>query len=358
MTAAVAASKVLPPAAIDFIARAFEKMGLPTSDSRRIGELMVAADLAGNDAHGIFRLVPYAARIEAGGVNKTPKIKVAKTGPGTAMIDGDNGMGHLVVDLAVKTAVSLAKDTGIAWVGMHHSNHAGAAGIYAALAAEQGMVGMYAAVASANHMAAWGSMEPTLGTNPIAIAVPCGDRPPIVLDIATTVTSYGNIKNHQLQGKPLEEGWMVSKVDGSPITDPARAGEGVLLPIGGYKGSGLNLIIGLLAGTLNGAYFGKNVVDFTAEPGTATNTGQFFMALDVSRFRQMEAFADDANSALDDIRASKPIPGQGPVRLPGDERARRETERSQSGITVPGPLVTQLDALADRLGIDKLDRLA
>ena len=217
------------------------------------------------------------------------------------------------------------------------------------------MVGIYAAVASANHMAAWGSLEPTLGTNPIAIAVPCPDRPPVVLDIATTITSYGNVKNHELLGLPLAEGWMVSQIDGKPITDPKRSAEGVLLPIGGYKGSGLNIMIGLLAGTLNGAFFGRNVIDFTANPQVKTNTGQFYVALDVSRFRAMSEFGRDANATLDELRASKPVPGGGPVRLPGDERAKRQLERSRDGIAIAAPLLKQLDALAERQGIAQLE---
>jgi len=346
-----------PAAIVSFIQQAMEKAGLSASDGKRIGELMVAADLAGNDAHGIFRLPQYIRRIEAGGVNTRPNIKVTKTAAATALIDGDNGMGHLVVDTAAQTAIAAARESGIGWVGIHNSNHAGAAGVYASLAAEQGMIGIYAAVASANHMAAWGSIEPTLGTNPIAIGVPCGDRPPVVLDIATTITSYGNVKNHELLGKTMPEGWMVSKIDGKPITDPKRSGEGVLLPIGGYKGSGLNIMIGLLAGTLNGAFFGRNVVDFNADPAARTNTGQFYAALDVERFRPLSEFAADANNALDELRASKPIPGGGPVRLPGDERAKRQQERTAEGVTIPAALMRQLDQLTQRLGLSKLETM-
>jgi L-2-hydroxycarboxylate dehydrogenase (NAD+) len=348
--------RAMPAAVVAFIQRSFENVGLPAADSKRVGELMVAADLAGNDAHGIFRLPQYVKRIQEGGVNVRPLIKVSKTAAATALIDGDNGMGHLVVDVAVRTAVAAAKECGVAWVGMHHSNHAGAAGVYASLAAEQGLVGIYAAVASANHMAAWGSMEPSLGTNPIAIAVPCDDRPPVVLDIATTVTSYGNVKNHELQGIAMPEGWMVSKIDGKPITDAAKSGEGVLLPIGGYKGSGLNIMIGLLAGTLNGAYFGKDVVDFNADPNALTNTGQFFLALDPTRFMPMAQFGKKANETLDYLRATKPMPGQ-KVKMPGDERAVRQGDRSRAGISISAPLMKNLDAMSTRLGIARLETI-
>ena len=149
-------------------------------------------------------------------------------------------------------------------------------------------------------------------------------------------------------------GWMVSKVDGKPITDASKSGEGVLLPIGGYKGSGLNIMIGLLAGTMNGAYFGKDVVDFNADPKAMTNTGQFFLALDPTRFMPMAQFGKKANETLDYLRATKPMPGQ-KVKMPGDERAVRQVERSSKGIAISPPLMKNLDALAARQGLPKLE---
>ena len=350
---AVAIQRAKPAAAVDFIARVYTKAGLPAGDARRVAELMIAADLAGNDGHGIMRTGPYLERIEAGGINKAPSIKVSQTGASTAIVDGDNAMGHLCLDKAVKAGIAMARETGCGWVGIHHSNHAGAAGVYAQLAADEGMIGIYAAVASANHMAAWGSAEPKLGTNPIAFAIP--GEPPFVLDIATTISSYGKVKTHALKGLPLEPGWMVDKTTGEPILDPNKAGNGVLLPIGGYKGSGLNVMIGLLAGTLNGAFFGSDVVDFNADKASMTNTGQFFMALDIARFRPLEAFTADSRAKLDDLRASKPLPGVDAVRMPGDERAKRQTEYQTQGIPIAMPLVMQLDAIAARLGVAKLE---
>ena len=130
-----------------------------------------------------------------------------------------------------------------------------------------------------------------------------------------------------------------------------------MLPIGGYKGSGLNIMIGLLAGTLNGAFFGKTVVDFNADPGAKTNTGQFYLALDIARFRPPHDFARDAGATLDELRSSKTVPGGGPIRLPGDERVKRQVERSRDGVSIPAPLQKNLDALADRLGIARIETI-
>src|SRR3954470_7418821 len=247
-------SERIPVRAISgLIADCMGKAGLPAADAAKVAELMAEADLTGADAHGVFRLPQYVRRLRKGGVNPRPNIQVTKTAPATALVDGDNGMGHLVMARAAETAIELARDVGIAWVGARRSNHAGAAGVYAALPLVHGMIGIYSVVASANHMAMWGGAETLLGTNPLAVAIPAGEEAPVVLDIATTVVSYGTVKNYRLQGKQMPEGWMVSREDGGPLTDPARSEHGLLLPIGGYKGSGLALMLGLLAGPLNSA---------------------------------------------------------------------------------------------------------
>src|SRR5262249_34990981 len=229
---------------------ALARVGLPAADAAKVAELMTEADLTGADAHGVFRLPQYVRRLRAGGINPKPDIRVEKTAAATALVDGDNGMGHLVMARAAETAIALAREAGMGWVGARRSNHAGAAGVYAAMPLQHGMVGIYSVVASANHMPPWGGVETLLGTNPIAVAIPAGEEAPVVLDIATTVVSYGTVKNYRLQGRPMPEGWMVSREDGGPLTDPAKSEHGLLLPIGGYKGSGLALVLRLLPGTL------------------------------------------------------------------------------------------------------------
>jgi L-2-hydroxycarboxylate dehydrogenase (NAD+) len=345
---------VTAAALADFARSAFVAAGLPQDDAAKIAGLMVEADLVGADAHGIFRLPQYIRRIEGGAVNRTPAIVVHRTAPATAVVDGDNGMGHLVMSRAAATAVELAKEAGIGWVGVRRSNHAGPASIYAAMPLAQGMVGIYSAVASANHMAPWGGTDLLLGTNPLAIGIPAGEGPPVILDIATTVVSYGTIKNHVLQGKTMPEGWMIDRKTGGPVTDPAQSGGGVLLPIGGYKGAGLAMVLGLLAGSLNGAAIGKGVVDFNADDSTETNTGHFILALDVARFIDPAVFATAVLGHLEELRGSALLPGVESIRLPGDERGRRHAQRSSEGIPIIPALEGVLNKLGERLGIGPL----
>ena len=266
MTAHVKGGRIAVAAVRALIAEAMVKSGLPEADAAKVAELMLEADLTGADAHGVFRLAQYVHRLKIGGLNPRPDIKVERTAPATALVDGDNGMGHLVVARAAETAITLARDSGIGWVGVRMSNHAGAAGVYAALPLEADMIGLYAAVANANHMPLAGGAENLLGTNPLAIAVPAGEGPPLVLDIATSIVSYGTIKNHRLKNVPLPPNWMVDPESGEPVTDPQQTADALLLPMGGYKGAGLALMIGMLAGVLNGAFFGRDCVDFNATP--------------------------------------------------------------------------------------------
>ena len=344
----------IPVAAVTaFITDAMMKSGLPAADAAKVAELMLEADLSGADAHGVFRLPQYVNRFKLGSTNPRPNIRVERTAPATALVDGDNGMGHLVVSRAMETAIELARENGVAWVGMRMSNHAGAAGVYASLPLKAGMIGIYAAVANANHMPLAGGAEPLLGTNPIAIAIPAGEEAPLVLDIATSIVSYGTIKNHRLQNKPLQGDWVVDPKTGEAVIDPQKSVEALLLPMAGYKGAGLALMIGLLAGTLNGALFGRDCVDFNAEPGKVTNTGQFVIALDPARFQKIETFKGEVDRHIRSLRVSTVLPGNS-VRLPGEERARRRADRLANGLALAPELLVELDKLAKDLSITPL----
>jgi LDH2 family malate/lactate/ureidoglycolate dehydrogenase len=336
------------------LADSFERLGLPAADAAKCAELMCEADLTGADAHGVFRLPLYARRIKGGALNLKPDIRVERTAPATALVDGDNGMGHLVMAMAAETAIAIARESGIGWVGARRSNHAGAAGVYAAMPIPHDMVGLYGVVASANHMGVWGGLDLLVGTNPVAFGIPAGEEAPVVLDIATSVVSYGTVKSHALQGKPMPQGWMINKADSAPLTDPKRSGEGVLLPIGGYKGSGLAVVLGLLAGPLNGAAFGRDVFDFNFNDTDACNTGHFIVALDVARFSPVAQFKAEMDRHLRDLRSSKRLPGFDAVRLPGQERRTRRADRVQNGVPMPRELIEQLDKLANELGVKRL----
>lgn len=332
-----------------FATATLQASGIPAAHAAITARRLVEADLRGRTGHGLIRLAPYVARIQAGGVNVTPTVEVRHETPVSALIDGDNGLGQVVMTQATELAISKATTSGLAWVGTVHSNHAGAAGLYAEMAADAGLIGIYFAVANSNGMPPWGGLAPILGTNPIAIAIPT-EKHPFVLDIATTAASHGSIKVAAQQGVPMPEGWVVDAA-GAPITDAARADEGFLVPMGGYKGAGLTIAIGLLAGVLNGAAFGDEVIDHRRDQTTPTNTGQALLVLRADLFRSQDEAVSALTGHLDILRNSGTRDG-GPVRLPGDAAAATRLDNECHGIPVPGKLAAELGALAGRLGID------
>ena len=336
-----------------FIASAFEAVGMPAADARIVGTLMAEADLQGSDGHGVIRLPQYVKRIRAGGVNLRPNIQVIRERAGMALIHGDNAMGHLVMKRAAELAIQKARDAGVAWVGAQWSNHAGPASLYAKMPLAHDMIGLYFAVGNANHLPPWGGLDMLLSTNPIAVAVPALEEPPLILDMATTVAAYGKVKVAAQQGKTMPEGWMIDR-QGQPLTDPNRADDGFLLPIGGYKGAALALMFGLLAGTLNGAANGADVVDFNKDDVTPTNTGQAICVLDIKAFAEPTQFKRQVDAVIRQLHGSALLPGFDHIRLPGEDRAQRIAEREAHGIPILPELRTALDKLATDLSIAPL----
>ena len=336
-----------------FVASVFEALGVPEDDAVTVAGMMVEADLLGYGTHGVFRLRQYTNRLRDGGCNPAPEVTVVTESLATALIDGDDGLGHLALKAARDLAMAKAREAGIGWVGVRRGNHAGPAALYVRSQAAAGMAGLCAAVGSANHVAPFGGTDLLLGTNPIAIAFPGGDRDPFVLDMATTVAAVGKIKVLAQRGEPMPEGWMVGR-DGRPLTDPKRRDEGFLLPIGGPKGYGLSLAIGLLAGVLNGAALGSDVVDFTSDTASPTNTGQFVAAIDLAAFGDPDVIARQAARVFAELKGSVPLPGHDPVRIPGEGRADAHARRLADGLDLHDALRQDLDAIATELGLDKL----
>ncbi|UCH74873.1 MAG: Ldh family oxidoreductase [Rhodospirillales bacterium] len=336
---------------VDFAARALEAAGMPRQDAAAGAPLVVEPDLNGADGHGIFRLPQYVRRIRAGGINTQPQIRVIREKAAMALVDGDNALGHLVVHRAAEAAIEKASEHGVGWAGVRNGNHAGAASTWARIPLEQGMIGLYLAVGSANHLPPWGGVDMLLSTNPLAVAIPALEEPPVILDMATTVAAYGKVKTALQRGEMMPEGWMIDR-EGKPLTDPRRAGEGFLLPIGGYKGYGLALIIGLLAGTLNGAAMGRDVIDFNADDVTATNTGQAVLAISPEAFGDAHGFRQQVDEVVRTMRGSARMPGVDRIRLPGEMSHAKRLDRLENGVPIPAPLLETLNVLAGELGID------
>jgi L-2-hydroxycarboxylate dehydrogenase (NAD+) len=338
---------------IEFISRALAATGIPPEDARQVAALMAEADARGGDAHGVFRLPQYVKQIQNGAVNPRPNIQVVSDQAGTALVDGDNAVGHLVMKRATELAIAKARQCGVGWVGTRRSNHAGPAQLYPRMVAAQDMIGLYFCVGNTNLVPPWGGTEVLLSTNPIAIAVPASRHPIISLDMATTNTAFGKIRLKAQRNEPMPEGWMIDR-QGKPLTDPNRASEGFLVPIGGPKGYGLALMIGLLAGTLNGGAFGRDVVDYTVDSKTPSNTGQSIVAVNIAAFADVQSFKEQVDEVWDVMKSSPTLPGVDEVRLPGEHSEQIYRERMAHGVPLSEAQRKVLDELADHLGIARL----
>src|ERR1700682_3271965 len=336
-----------------FVTRALESVGIPPEDATQVAALMAEADARGGRAPGGCRLPQDVKQIQSGGINSRPNIRILSDRVGTALLDGDNALGHLVMKRAAELAIEKARHSGIGWVGTRRSNHAGPAQLYARMPAAQDMIVLYFCVGNANLLPPWGGTEVLLSTNPIAIAVPGSKHPSIVLDMATTNTAFGKIRLKAQRGESMPEGWVIDR-EGKPLTDPRRASEGFLLPIGGPKGYGLALMIGLIAGTLNGGAFGRDVIDYTTDSKTASNTGQSIVAVDIAMFADVQAFKQKVDELWEVMKSSPTLPGVDEVRLPGERSEQLYRDRMALGVPLGAELRKVLEELADRLGIQRM----
>ncbi len=336
-----------------YITTAMQALGLPDADAATVGHLMAQADLQGSDGHGVIRLPQYSRRILAGGVNVKPNIQVVQERAAMALIDGDNGMGHLVMQQATELAIQKARTCGIAWVGSRFSNHAGPASLYARMPLAHDMLGLYFAVGNANHLPPWGGLDMLLSTNPIAVAIPTAEEAPIVLDMATTVAAYGKVKAKAQRGEMMPEGWMIDR-QGQPLLDPKRSEEGFLMPIGGYKGYGLSLVVGILAGTLNGAAMGRAVIDFNHDDHSVTNTGQAIAVIDPSAFGDVAEFKVRVDQLVRELRGSDRMPGVDRIWLPGEQSEAKRLAYAREGIPIAPALLTQLNTVSAQLKVPSL----
>jgi LDH2 family malate/lactate/ureidoglycolate dehydrogenase len=250
----------------------------------------------------------------------------------------------------MQIAIEKAAKTGVALSIVTHSNHYGMAAYWAMMALPHGMIG----ISSSNTMAAiapTGGRKAMLGTNPFAIAIPADRELPVVLDLATTVVARGRIALHAKQNKPLEPGWALDDC-GVPTTDPHLALKGLLVPIGGYKGYGLALVVDILCGLLSGSNYGAHFPGFIAENMIEpNNVGSIFVAVNISNFMALHNFKTSMDKAIQEIKNSDRAPGVERIYLPGEIEFETKTQRLSHGIPIPNSVVSDFINLGKSLGV-------
>jgi len=335
--------RISPAVARDTAIDILVARGVPSVDAAKVAEALIAADMRGIDTHGLACLKDYVQAIDEGRIKARPDIQVSWRYPWAATLDGDNGLGPLAASEGMRLALEAADRFGIGAAGISRSNHFGAAGVYAAMAAEKGCIGIVAANASAVG-APFGANAPFLGTNPLAVAIPAGSHAPLILDMATSEGSRKKVRKALAEGKPIPAGWALGP-DGAPTTDPAEALKGVMLPFGGAKGSGLSLIVDILAGVMTGAEFGGRVLSVMTNQERESGNGHFMLAIKADAFVASEVFASRMEEEITRLRALPPASGCDGVCYPGERSGRERTERQAWGIPVSPTLVETLVAL-------------
>jgi L-2-hydroxycarboxylate dehydrogenase (NAD+) len=346
---------------VDFTTAVFEKIGCTPADAAIATKVLLSADLRGVDSHGVARLTGYVRLWEAKRANTQPNVRIIHETPSTAVVDGDGGLGLVVAPFAMQVAIDKAKQVGTGWVSVQNSNHFGIAGYHAMMALQHDMIGI--AMTNASPLVApTFSVERLLGTNPICVAVPAGEEPAFVADLATTTAANGKLEILQRKGKETPSGWVQDK-DGQPSTDShALKSGGALLPLGGdrehgsHKGYALGAVVDIFSAILSGANYGPWVPPFpayvpmpTGMPGKGI--GHFFGAMRVDAFRPADDFKFHMDKWIRRFRSATPVAGEQQVLVPGDPEREMETIRMQEGIPLFGSVAEDLQALGERFGI-------
>jgi LDH2 family malate/lactate/ureidoglycolate dehydrogenase len=328
----------------------FQKVGVTAADAAVLTDSMIEANLRGVDTHGITRMLcTYVKRIQVGVMSAKTKLEVVRERPSTALIHCHNSIGQVGAALAMKKTIEKAKTTGVAFVATTHSNHYGAAAHWAMMALEHGMIGFSSTNAPAA-VAPTGGREPMLGTNPFALAIPAGSEKPAVLDLATTVVARGRIMLYAKQNKPLEPGWAFDN-RGVPTIDAQAALDGLLAPIGGYKGYGIALAVDLLCGVMTGSNYGRHFPGFLADNmEKPTDVGSVFAAINVDSFMDLPEFKARMDKALQEMKNCAKAEGVKRIYIPGEPEFEMKAERLKNGIPMPDPIVKDFVALGEELG--------
>lgn len=345
----------------EFCVRVFVHFGVQKSEAELAAEVLAAADLRGIDSHGVARLYSYFGLLDEGLINTKPKIRKIRSTASTATIDGDNGLGLVVGPQANEIAMEMAEKAGSGWVSVCNTNHYGIAGYYVLKALERDLIGWAMTNSTKLVTPLWGA-ERMLGTNPIAIAFPGKEEPPIVIDMATCAAAYGKIEMARRKSEPIPTGWAIDKGGrGTTNPDDVPAG-GALLPLGsdrergGHKGYGLAMMVDILCGPLSGANWGPFTPPFALrleipKRSVGKGIGHFFGAMRIDGFIEADEFKRQMDDYIRTFRATKPAPGTNGPLIPGDPEREAEKVRRKNGVPLVLAVVNDLREISKKTGV-------
>lgn len=330
----------------DYCQKLFVAQGMPADEAFLVADSLVDADLNGVDSHGVSRVPIYMKRLEEKVVEKACRIETEREFPGSLALNAHNSMGIVAGVRAMEMGIKKAKESGFVLVTVNHSNHFGTAAYFAKMALEHRMIG-FAATNAPSTMAPWGGIQPYLGTNPFAVAIPAGREHPVVMDMATSVVAQGKIIMAAKKNEPIPAGWAITK-DGRPTTDPAAALEGSVLPFGGPKGYAIALLIDILSGILSGATFGPHLNNMWNDFTHPQNVGHCFGALDIAKFTDPDQFLADMDRMIGEIKSAPAAQGVDEIFLPGEIERRKSEQRRSEGIPLTPVVYEDLRKLGEK----------
>ena len=350
-----------------FMVEVFKGLGSPEEDAKISADVLITSDKRGIDSHGVNRLKPiYYDRIKEGIQNPVTKFEIVKEGPTTAVVDGNNGMGHVIAKKSMEIAIKKAKEFGMGMVAVRNSTHYGIAGYYAMMAAEAGMIGITGTNARPSVAPTFG-IENMLGTNPLTFGMPSDEEFPFVLDCATSLTQRGKIELYAREGKECPEGWVIdengkTKTDSKEILDDLIKGRAALAPLGGigedlagYKGYGYSTVVEIMSAALQAGNFLKMLNGIENGKKVPYRLGHFFMAIDISAFIDLESFKKTTGDILRELRKSKKADKNGRIYTAGEKEHEVWIRRKETGIPVNEELQKELLQMKDELGLEDFD---
>jgi L-2-hydroxycarboxylate dehydrogenase (NAD+) len=347
----------------EFSTRVFLHLGCPKEDAEQAADVLACADLRGIDSHGIARLHSYFEMLTEGGLNPKPKVAIVRSTPSTATVDGGNGLGLVVGAKASRIAMDLAEKAGSGWVSVRNTNHFGIAAYYVLKALERDLIGWAMTNSTALVAPLWGA-ERMLGTNPVAIAFPAREEPPIVIDMATSAVAFGKVEIARRKGVPIPPGWAIND-EGTVTTQPDEMIEGgALLPLGsdrergGHKGYCLAVMVDMLSCVLSGANWGPFAPAFSLRKEIEIPTrsvgkgiGHFFGAMRIDGFIDPDDFKGQVDEYIRVFRATKPAAGTNGPLIPGDPERQAERERRDKGVPLLPAVVEELRDISSKTGV-------
>jgi L-2-hydroxycarboxylate dehydrogenase (NAD+) len=348
-----------------FMVNVMIRAGISEQDARIIGDALLQADKFGFDSHGINRLKSiYLDRIKDGILNPVTSYKIIKEGPTTAVIDGQNGMGHVISYHSMKLAIEKARKYGMGMVAVRNSSHYGFAGYYPLMAAKENMIGITGTNARPSIAPTFG-VENMLGTNPLTIGMPTDESFPFLLDCATSITQRGKVELYAREGKDLPKGWVIdkngeSKTNSSEVLKDLIAGNAALTPLGGvgeetggYKGYGYATVVEILSAALQQGAFMKMLTGSKDGKKVPYSIGHFFIVIDISAFTDPENFKKTTGNILRELRASRKMPGQTRIYTAGEKEYYKWLERKDKGVPFNNELLEEFRGLCNSYDLNE-----